>query len=313
MSKKGFIIDNKENLLKDHFNELALGSKNAKLATSYFYLNGYRLVSESIKHLDKMQLVIGNEINLPVTSEEKEAYKHYVKEHMLEDLSTIEDESLRQKVREIYDLLDSKKIEIRIYNKGNFHPKLYIFLGKEKVAVIGSSNFTKPGLQTNVELNVIEERSEKVDELTEWFDQVWKNETEPFQKDMIELIESSGVLDKELVKWGKYLPPQELFKIFAYELLEGRVDLVKEKKILALFQEIGVLNAEDKISKYYGCLIADSVGLGKSFIGAEIIKDYFYGKKDFWDKKLKNKWDNEGKGCLLIVPAHLKSNGETMY
>ena len=225
---------------------------------------------------------------------------------MLEDLEKEEDENLKKKVREIYNLLNSKKIDIRIYNKGVFHPKLYIFLGENKTAIVGSSNFTKPGFLTNVELNVIEEKSEKIEKLVTWFDEVWENESEPFQNELIKIIETSGVLNTDSLRWGTYLPPRELFKLFAYEILDGRVSLAKDQQILTLFQEVGVLNAEEKMAKYFGCLVADSVGLGKSFIGAEILKDFLYGRKDFWNGKLEQKWNEKGKGCLLIVPAHLR-------
>lgn len=307
MTKNEYIIDNKENLVKDYFIKFAKDSEKSKVATGYFYLNGYKLVSDSLEKMEKMQLVIGNEIPLTLNAKEHEKYKKYVKDTMFNDLANIDDPSLRNKIKELHEILKSDKIDVRIYNKGYLHSKVYIFLGKEKKAILGSSNFTKPGFQDNIELNIIEERDEQIDELTGWFDEIWENETEPFREDMIKLIESSGVLDDQFVNWGTYLPPKELFKVLAYEILDGRIDIVKEKQILTLFQDIGVLNAENKISKYYGCVVADSVGLGKSFIGAEIIKDFLYGKIDFWNTKLTKKWEEKGKGCLLIVPAHLKS------
>ncbi|MCC7560934.1 MAG: DEAD/DEAH box helicase family protein [Methanobacterium sp.] len=307
MEEDTYIIDNKSKLLKDYFKKYAMNSETAKVATGYFYLNGYQLVSDSVQNLEKMQLVIGNEITLNLSHKEHESYKKYIKDNMFDDLTNIEDESLRTKIKELYDILKSDKVEVRIYNKGNLHSKAYLFLGSEKKAIVGSSNFTKPGFQENIELNIIEERNEQVDELTTWFDEIWENETEPFREDMIKLIESSGVLDEKFVNWGTYLPPKELFKVLAYEILDGRIDIAKEKQILTLFQDIGVLNAENKMSKYYGCVVADSVGLGKSFIGAEIIKDFLYGKIDFWNTKLNQKWEEKGRGTLLVVPAHLKT------
>jgi superfamily II DNA/RNA helicase len=307
MVKNEYIIDNKEELVKDLFINFSKSSETSKVATGYFYLNGYKLVSDSLKNMKKMQLVIGNEIPLILNAKEHESYKKYVKDNMFNDLANIEDFSLRNKIKELHEILKSDKIDIRIYNKGHLHSKVYIFLGKEKTAIVGSSNFTKPGFQDNIELNIIEERNEKVDKLAEWFDEIWENETEPFREEMIKLIESSGVLDDEFINWGTYLPPKELFKVLAYEILDGRIDIAKEKQILTLFQDIGVLNAENKMSKYYGCVVADSVGLGKSFIGSEIIKNFMYGKIDFWASKLDRKWKEKGKGCLLIVPAHLKS------
>jgi len=301
-----YIIDNKAISLKDQIIKYSNVSSEAKIASGYFYINGYRLVSEAFQSLNKVQIVIGNELSVDVKEDELISCKDYLERKMLEDLEKEEDENLKKKVREIYNLLNSKKIDIRIYNKGVFHPKLYIFLGENKTAIVGSSNFTKPGFVTNVELNVIEEESEKVEQLVTWFDEVWENESEPFQNELIKIIETSGVLNTDSLRWGTYLPPRELFKLFAYEILDGRVSLAKEQQILTLFQEVGVLNAEEKMGKYFGCLVADSVGLGKSFIGAEILKDFLYGKKDFWNGKLDQKWKEKGKGCLLIVPAHLR-------
>ena len=50
------------------------------------------------------------------------------------------------------------------------------------------------------------------------------------------------------------------------------------------------------MAKYFGCLIADSVGLGKSFIGAEILKDFVWEKR-FWNGKLEQKWNEKEKAA----------------
>ncbi len=310
------IIDNRtsETLLLDSIKNLLKDTKYAKFATGYFYLNGYDLLKDDLVNVDHIQIIMGDETTENTKREIKEGYMkkdmrddiNYLKENLMRDLSDV-DEVQKRKIRELHELISKGKVDVRIYNKGKFHPKLYIFISEDhSFAIVGSSNFTKPGLKENIELNIIEKQSEIVEPLIDWFDNLWENETVPFRDDLIEVIETSGILEEELIRWGKYLPPKELFKILAYELLDGRVDLAKEKKILTLFQEIGVLNAEHKIKKYYGCLIADSVGLGKSFIGSQIIKDVFYNKIDFWNGALEDKWKEKNKAALLIIPAHLK-------
>lgn len=309
------IIDNRcdDTQLVDSIRDLLKDTKKGKFATGYFYLDGYNLVKKDLQDIESLQIIMGDETTRPTKREISRGYDdrenkiQYVKENLMHDIAHIFNEEQQEKIIELYELISEGRIDVRIYNKGKFHPKLYIFLSEnKKTAIVGSSNFTKPGLKENVELNIIEKESTVVNDLVDWFDELWNNETEPFKEELIKIIETSGILEKDLMRWGHYLPPKELFKILAFELLDGRIDLVKEKKILTLFQEIGVLNAESKIKKYYGCLIADSVGLGKSFIGAEIIKDLFYGKVDFWDGTLNEKWDEHPKAALLIVPAHLK-------
>jgi hypothetical protein len=58
----------------------------------------------------------------------------------------------------ILDALRSGQIECRVYDKDKFHAKAYITHAKLEVvgaqALVGSSNFTRPGLTKNIELNV---------------------------------------------------------------------------------------------------------------------------------------------------------------
>ena len=73
----------------------------------------------------------------------------------------------------IVDAIRSGKIEIRVYRKKKFHAKSYITHGRLDVvgsaALVGSSNFTRPGLTRNVELNVRFSGPE-VRELQAWFE-----------------------------------------------------------------------------------------------------------------------------------------------
>ncbi len=73
--------------------------------------------------------------------------------------------------------LKSGQIECRVYNRDKFHAKAYITHGRFEVigaqALVGSSNFTRPGLTQNVELNIKIESSSEVAQLQEWYEQHW--------------------------------------------------------------------------------------------------------------------------------------------
>ena len=73
--------------------------------------------------------------------------------------------------------LASGKIMCRIYTKKKFHAKAYITHSKLAVvgspALVGSSNFTFPGLTGNVELNVQLRR--EVEELQQWYEAHWND------------------------------------------------------------------------------------------------------------------------------------------
>ena len=73
----------------------------------------------------------------------------------------------------ILEGLKSRQIECRVYDKEKFHAKAYITHAKLEVvgsqALVGSSNFTKPGLTQNIELNVQIQSAREVAQLQEWF------------------------------------------------------------------------------------------------------------------------------------------------
>ncbi len=86
---------------------------------------------------------------------------------LLEGITKILDDSLEKEkesndflmgVPGIVDAMKNRKIECRVYVKDKFHAKAYITHAKHLVvgsaALVGSSNFTKPGLADNVELNI---------------------------------------------------------------------------------------------------------------------------------------------------------------
>ena len=71
----------------------------------------------------------------------------------------------------ILDALRSRQIECRVYDRDKFHAKTYITHAKLEVvgsqALVGSSNFTAPGLTKNIELNVQIQSAREVAQLLE--------------------------------------------------------------------------------------------------------------------------------------------------
>ncbi len=90
----------------------------------------------------------------------------------------------------IVEAMQRRQIECRIYAKKKFHAKAYITHSRLTVvgssALVGSSNFTKPGLTHNIELNVQLRR--EVDQLQAWFDKYW-NEAEDVSEEVLKTIE----------------------------------------------------------------------------------------------------------------------------
>ena len=171
-------------------------------------------------------------------------------------------------------------------------------------AVHGSSTFTSSGLGTvpsdGYEMNTCFTTPTETESLLKWFDTIWSNpEATGDVKTLV--VEQLGTIfaDKspELVY---FLTLYNIFREYLGELEEDKIiktrtgikdTLVWSK--LYRFQHDGVLGAIDKMEKYNGCIIADSVGLGKTFEALAIIK-YYELRNDrvlvLCPKKIRENW-----------------------
>ena len=110
--------------------------------------------------------------------------------------------------------LRSGQIEYRVYDKGKFHAKTYITHAKLEVvgsqALVGSSNFTKPGLTENIELNVQIQSAREVAQLQDWFEAHW-NEAKEITDTVIETVERHTRLYSPFEVYAKALQGQAFF------------------------------------------------------------------------------------------------------
>ena len=125
---------------------------------------------------------------------------------------------------------------------------------------------------------------------------------------MIKIIDYSGVTGEktEYPKLGERIEPELLFKYLVYHWFDGRVKNLLKKDVLMEFQLIGVMNAINSLNTYNGVILADSVGLGKSFIAGAIIEEYINGKHPNW------KPENKKPSALLILPPSLINQWEDL-
>lgn len=199
-----------------------------------------------------------------------------------------------------------RKVEIRSVNKANFlHGKLYhINNNGIEDAIVGSSNFTVRGLglspQKNIELNLeVDSKRDRTD-LKNWFAKLWEN------NDLVQDVKDEVLLYlSELYKDydPEFIYYKTLYHLFARFIEEqATADILTEGgnlreteiwKTLFEFQKDAVRSAINKINKHNGCIIADSVGLGKTFEALAVIK--YFELKNFrvlvlCPKKLKDNW-----------------------
>ncbi|MDP1760531.1 MAG: helicase-related protein, partial [Candidatus Woesebacteria bacterium] len=160
------------------------------------------------------------------------------------------------------------------------HGKAYIF---NDLAIIGSSNFTYSGLAGNTELNAVLIDPHPVYLKKEWFDKFWE-QARDFKQELIEILKSSKLGTREY-------SPYEVYIKALYELQKKELEPTEAPKNehlpesvvdLATFQEDAVSRVYSSLTNYNGVLVADSVGLGKTWIAKKVIEDFgFYRRRKF--------------------------------
>ncbi|MEG4209985.1 helicase-related protein [Microcoleus sp. S13_B4] len=200
-----------------------------------------------------------------------------------------------------------KKVQIRSVKQSNLlHGKMYhIAHNGTENAIMGSSNFTVRGLglgtkYNNIELNLEVDSKRDTRDLKAWFDELWND------AELIEDVKQDVLLYLEQLYQNntpEFIYYKTLFHIFETFLDDlEKSDILSEQlhlfdtetwKSLFEFQKDGVKAALNKIRRYNGCIIADSVGLGKTFEALGVIK-YFELRNEkvlvLCPKKLRENW-----------------------
>jgi HKD family nuclease len=155
--------------------------------TGYFEIGALRALDGHWRKVDKIRIPMGDEATKRTKVTLLEGHKR-----KLDDSVETEKEKndFLKGVPAIIEGIKSGKIECRVYNKNKFHAKSYITHSRlavvESSALVGSSNFTKPGLTENIELNVQLRR--EVEELQAWYEKFW-NQAEDISDEILKTIE----------------------------------------------------------------------------------------------------------------------------
>jgi superfamily II DNA or RNA helicase len=324
-----YVIDNQQHRLADVLKALLEEHRGRSLdvATAYFTVTGFGLLQEGLKHLGNFRLLLGAE---PTSGEElglrpnAGAVKGLLREN-LESLPFNEKTILL--VEDLISFLRRETVLVRLHDKGFLHAKCWLFYSDRPgqqilfdrfrpiLAIVGSSNFTAPGLTSNRELNlahkVLLDPSEVDDreaeyavswlsderpsrnistanrqllksevgaraiiELEGWYERQWADGRD-FNNELIELLDASKFGSHEYTPYQVYM--KALYEYFKDELA-GQVIAGQTRSAveLAEFQEDAVKKARRILARYDGVMIADSVGLGKTWIGKKLLEDFAY-------------------------------------
>lgn len=307
------VIDNRNQLLIDHIRRILPTTEAAKFAVGYFFLSGLESVADVLENTDELRLLIGNTSSRQTIEQIAEGYRRLEQvRNAAEDVAYPRRVEMKRAAEATADnightaelmdqtdeaehlastlirLIETERLHVRVYTKGRLHAKAYIFdygpiydaqgrlqpREENGIAVVGSSNFTLSGVTTNTELNVVVHGNDNHAALTAWFEELW-GEAQDFEAELMHELQQSWPLAQ--------VTPYEIYLKALYELVRDQLEGAKAADflwrdditgVLTTFQEHAVLQAIQMIERYGGCFVSDVVGLGKSYIGAAIVKQF---------------------------------------
>jgi superfamily II DNA or RNA helicase/HKD family nuclease len=275
---QNIIIDNLEqNTVLDALKRLLTASDAIDIATGFFEIGSLLALDGYWNNLEKIRIITGDEMTRRTRKE------------LIDSLKKISDESIeteKEKDDELKGLASVKKslqnnqILVKIYRKAKFHAKSYIMQAKPpsvvNFSILGSSNFTEPGLCRNLELNLFTTDQLQIIELQKWYNKIW-DDSEEVKEEIIKVIEPHL----------KEYKPFEVYCKALYEYFLGQEQPVSDwemnesivYKILSKYQRDGYHQALRIANEWNGAMICDGVGLGKTFIGLMIIEHFLHKRK----------------------------------
>ena len=321
------VIDNETRPLLGELQKFLPHAERASIAVGYFFISGFAEIMDSLKRIEAsdnpdhvLRLLISpttdrrtaeailnanesyqdakieSERDVPKTKSMETARKEVT--NTLEYMAQTDKEYMA--VQKLIRLIRSKKMEVRVYTQAQLHAKAYIFELDEgqlidKVAIVGSSNLSIAGIKEHAELNLQTEHAADHAELLEWFNRHWKDPScQEFTEETAEILEKSWA--------GRDHTPNDVYgKASLHE--HGEIELPdpegptgpKAEIELFDFQKKAVSEAVRTLDEYGGVIIADVVGMGKTYVGCSIMKHLR---------------EHQHAKPLVICPPHLKEMWE---
>jgi hypothetical protein len=228
------------------------------IVSAYFTIHAYEALREVLENASNLRFLFGEpRFVRSLDRENKQSRQYRLTE---QGLSLANQLAQRRLARDCADWI-RRKVEVRSVTRSGFlHGKLYhIQDGNRAHALVGSSNFTVPGLGllnsgNNIELNLVVTDDRDRADLLVWFDSLWND------AGLVEDVRD--IVLKELARLYANQPPQFIYYLTLFHLfrdfLDGTHDLEETLRRTALpdtriwrtlfsFQQDGAKAAINKI------------------------------------------------------------------
>ncbi len=260
------------------------------IATGYFEISSLLALGEAWSNIDRIRILMGDETT------------RRTRHVLIEELSQATDTSIETHKEQddtltgldrVRQALHRKQIQVRVYDRSKFHAKCYLMRTRTPQLVnfglVGSSNFTKSGLTSNIELNLLTSEQHQLQALWGWFEEAWK-EAKEVNAEVLKVIERHLQLFTPFEIWAKAL--HEYFLGHEKPVTHWEEHESTVYPLLSKYQQDGYRMALKIAERWGGALICDGVGLGKTFIGLMLLEYHL----------------KRGDRVLLIVPKSARQS-----
>lgn len=269
------------------------------IISTTFSLYGYQALQEKLEQVSVLKLLMSDaseQTSHPIPDLTGDRFELRYKNLLIQSALARQCTNWLQQRAEIRQIRKDKSV-----NQNLFHLQQP---DGDALAIQGNAGFTSTGLgytesdQYFMNMKITDPKIAAT--MLEWFNAIWNDR------------HTSTDIKEQVLHQLNHLasdqPPELIYLLTLYHLFSGSLDELNEERIiksktgihqttvwnkLYKFQRDGVMGAIDKLERYNGCIIADSVGLGKTFEALAVIK-YYELRNDrvlvLCPKKLRENW-----------------------
>lgn len=286
------------------------------IVTGFFSVTGLELLGKHFSPNNEYRMVLAQMVA-------DDQFQNHILDLLNDDCGIENALHLSDAAKNALEFLRRDKVHVKAIINAFCHAKLYLFKDNHDPAhnyyVQGSSNLTYAGLgytpSSNVELNLADTgNSDTYRSLRSWFEEQWKSVAkekmpEDREKPKGVQIDVKQYFIQEIEKIFRKYTPEEIYYKILFELFNSDLDLdggIEHRQDMQLlqtsviwntlfnYQQKGVISLIKMLRKYNGAILADAVGLGKTFSALAVVK-YFqtqnYLTVLLCPKKLEQNWD----------------------
>ena len=303
-TQSGIRDNHRRGMVADFLKTKIQPGSRLSVVSAYFTIYAYEALRDHLNQIDHLDFLFGEPRFIASLDPDKTEKKAFILDgNGLQLANRLEQKRVARDCAEWM----RQKVDIRsIRHAQLLHGKMYhITNAGVEEAILGSSNFTVRGLglgagNNNIELNLEVDSNRDRRDLKIWFDELWNDPVlvEDVKAEVLQYLDQ--LYQNHAPEFIYFKTLFHVFENFLADqekggLLDQNIKIVDTGIWQALFefQRDGVKGAINKILKHNGCILADSVGLGKTFEALAVIK-YFELKNErvlvLCPKKLRENW-----------------------